>query len=235
MGECSLVQPITTEEVRLMMGSLEANISDLRNQMVHVKGSVDTNISDLRDQVVHVKGTVQDLVSVVSTNMPLSGTANVHHANSATGNLPKETQTSRLTIKIPALATLGTSTSKHNTAAIGHPPSVSVFVSNHAALAARTGTSCRTTAGGHRRTSSRSLPTAGLIIPDVPIRGPNGSRRPRSESWRDIVKHWVEGDPALGLHTPLRDWPPEWTRGSNRLFAAKYHQRSLIALEFLDT
>jgi hypothetical protein len=147
MGERSLVQPITTEEVRSMMGSLEANISDLRNQMVHVKGSVDTNISDLRDQVVHVKETVQDLISVISTNMPLSGTANIHHANSATGNLPKETQTSRLTIKIPALATLGMSASKHNSAAIGHPPSVSV--SNHAALAARTGTSCHTTAGGH--------------------------------------------------------------------------------------
>ncbi|KAG6377634.1 hypothetical protein JVT61DRAFT_15454 [Boletus reticuloceps] len=76
---------------------------------------------------------------------------------------------------------------------------------------------------------------AGLVIPGVPARNPNGSRRPKSESWWDIVKHWTEGDPALSLHTPLRDWPPEWTQHNNRLFAVKYHQRSLIALEFLNT
>ena len=235
MGERSLVQPVTTEEVRSMMASLEANISDLRNQMVHVKGSVDTNISDLRDQMAHVKGSVQDLVSLISTNAPLSGTTNTHHTNSA--NLSNETRTRGLTIRIPPLATLGTSTSKRNTAAIVHPsrskPSISVPNDGGFKSAARAGSG--RTAGGHRRTTSRSLPTAGLVIPDVPVRDPNGSRRPRSESWRDIVKHWTEGDPALGLHTPLRDWPPEWTRRDNRLFAVKYHQRSLVALEFLNT
>ena len=207
MGERSLAQPVTTEEVRSMMASFEANISDLRDQMVHVKESV------------------QDLASA---NAPLSATTNVRHTNST--NLSKETRTG-LTIKLPPLATLSTSTSKHNKAAIIHPSSISI--SNNGVVAARAGSG--RTAGGHRRTTSRSLPTAGLVIPDVPIRDPNGSRRPRSESWRDIVKHWTEGDLALGLHTPLRDWPPEWTQGSNWLFAVKYHQRSLVALEFLDT
>ncbi|KAF8452794.1 hypothetical protein L210DRAFT_3468878 [Boletus edulis BED1] len=252
MGEHSLVQPVTTEEVRSMMASVEANISDLRTQMGHVKGVVDANTSDLRDQMVHVKGTVQDLVSVVCTKVPLSGTTNIHHTNSANLNLSnlKEapSQTKGLTIKIPPLAAPGTSTAtrRRNTAATAAITRLSPgqacnstpisMISNNGQTTPSTSRLATRTAGGHRRTSlSRSLPTAGVVIPDVPMRNPNGSRRPKCESWRDIVKHWTEGDPALGLHTPLRDWPPEWTRHNNRLFAVKYHQRSLIALEFLNT
>jgi hypothetical protein len=83
--------------------------------------------------------------------------------------------------------------------------------------------------------SSHSIPKAGLIVPDIPVLCPDGTRRPKKESWRDIVKHWQTGDPELGLHIPLKDWPREWTQGANRLFAVKYHERSLIALEFLNT
>ena len=140
IGECSLAWPVTTEEVCSMMASFEANISDLRNQMVHVKGSIDTNISDLRDQMVHIKESVQDLVSA---NAPLSVTINVCHTNST--NLSKETRT-RLTIKLPPLATLGTSTSKHNKAVIIHLSSISI--SNNGVVAARAGSDC--TAGGHQ-------------------------------------------------------------------------------------
>lgn len=96
--------------------------------------------------------------------------------------------------------------------------------------------------GGHhgttayQQTSSHSLPTAGLFISDIPMHNPDGSRRLKRELWQDIVKHWMEGNPALGLHTPLRDWPPEWTRGNNcRLFAAKHYQHSLVTPKFLNT
>lgn len=89
---------------------------------------------------------------------------------------------------------------------------------------------CATATGA----SDKPLPTPGLFIPDVPVRNPDGGRRAKSESWRDIVKHWNEGDPALGLHTPLKDWHSDWTRGNNRLFASKYQQRSVIALEFIN-
>ncbi|KAG1906357.1 uncharacterized protein F5891DRAFT_1138182 [Suillus fuscotomentosus] len=84
---------------------------------------------------------------------------------------------------------------------------------------------------------SRSLvlPEKGLVIPDVPTRHPDGTHTPRAASWRQIVKHWTDGDPKHGLLLPLRDWPPEWIRGKNKkFFAMKYHQRSVIALEFLD-
>ncbi|KAI9463749.1 hypothetical protein HD554DRAFT_2040929 [Boletus coccyginus] len=50
-----------------------------------------------------------------------------------------------------------------------------------------------------------------------------------------VQRHWMEGNLSLGLHTPLRDWPPDWTQGSNWLFAGKYHQWCLVALKFLNT
>ena len=92
---------------------------------------------------------------------------------------------------------------------------------------------------GHQQTllsypQAGPLPTAGLVIPDVPVHNTDGSCHPRSKSWQDIVKHWTEGDPALGLHMPLRGWPPKWTWRSNRLFAGKYYQHSIVALEFLN-
>ena len=234
MGEHSLVQPATVEAMQAMAALFDANMSDMRNR------------------IVRIEGTMQDLISVVSTIAPLSQTTNVHHAHSA--NPSKETRTRGLTIRIPPLAALLGPTSKHNTAATDSPsgvtptPSTSVAHPGHTSpsqshagtenpnasmTGASTASSRRT--GRCRTPSSHSVPTAGLVIPDVPVRNPNGSRRPKSESWRDIIKHWTEGDPSLGLRTPLRDWPPDWTRGSNRLFAAKYHQRSLVALEFLDT
>ncbi|KAF8428472.1 hypothetical protein L210DRAFT_988370 [Boletus edulis BED1] len=230
MGEHSLVQPVITEEVCLMMASVEANILDLRTQMGHVKGVVDANTSDLRDQMVHVKGTVQDLVSVVCTKVPLSGTTNIHHTNSANLNLSnlKEapSQTKGLTIKIPPLTAPGTSLQFDHHFHDFQQQSNDTFdfkIDHPHCWWSPT------------NLVVTSLPTAGVVIPDIPVRNPNGSRHPKCESWWDIVKHWTESDPALGLHTPLRDWPPEWTQHNNRLFAVKYHQRSLVTLEFLNT
>ncbi|KAJ7814603.1 hypothetical protein B0H14DRAFT_2604000 [Mycena olivaceomarginata] len=58
------------------------------------------------------------------------------------------------------------------------------------------------------------LATPHLVIPDIP--------------------HWVDGDPVHGLEKPLRDWPKEWLAGSNKpKFAMKYHDRRVIATEYL--
>lgn len=83
--------------------------------------------------------------------------------------------------------------------------------------------------------STHAIPKARLLIPDISIQNSDGTRRSKKESWKDIVKHWLTGDPEHGLHTPLKDWPQEWIQGGNRLFAVKYHQRSVIALEFINT
>ncbi|KAG1855243.1 hypothetical protein F4604DRAFT_1932305 [Suillus subluteus] len=71
--------------------------------------------------------------------------------------------------------------------------------------------------------SSRPLPEKGLDIPNLPVRCADGSYAPRKDSWR------------RGLHVALRDWSAEWLKGKNKaIFGSKYHQRALIALEFLE-
>ncbi|KAG2128935.1 uncharacterized protein EDB93DRAFT_1095770 [Suillus bovinus] len=68
----------------------------------------------------------------------------------------------------------------------------------------------------------------------VPFACANGTTSPKNRSWKDIVEHWLVDDPNRGLKTLLKDWPKEWYQGINRQFASKYHQRSTIALEFIN-
>ncbi|KAJ7761353.1 hypothetical protein B0H16DRAFT_1312284 [Mycena metata] len=72
-----------------------------------------------------------------------------------------------------------------------------------------------------------------LVVPDIPITLPDGSRSPSRDSWKYAVLHWLEGDVAHGLHTPLKDWPKEWFTGPNKRFAMKCHSRMVIAVEFI--
>lgn len=85
-----------------------------------------------------------------------------------------------------------------------------------------------------KTTAGRMPPTKGLVIPDVPVKHPDGTKTPKEEAWRDIIRHWTKGEPHLGLARPLRDWSPSDLRGSNRPLKAKHHNCGVIATEFLD-
>ncbi|KAG1885796.1 hypothetical protein F4604DRAFT_1573111 [Suillus subluteus] len=92
-----------------------------------------------------------------------------------------------------------------------------------------------TNSAGTTNFGSRPLPEKGLDIPNLPVRCADGSYAPKKDSWRYIVRHWTEADPRRGLHVALRDWPAKWLKGKNKaIFGSKYHQRALIALEFLE-
>ena len=69
-------------------------------------------------------------------------------------------------------------------------------------------------------------------IPDVPPW--NGPRMPRSEAWKEVVRHWWEGAPKLNLPIPLKDWPSDYIRGPNRHLQSKYNQWCIIATEYLN-
>ncbi|KAG9313358.1 hypothetical protein JVU11DRAFT_5673 [Chiua virens] len=237
MGEAVLVQPVSVEDVRAMMDSFDASVLDLRTRMVHVHS------------------TVRELADVVTNNAPLPvGTTQntVPHAlasMSERSNL-KSSGSLRLTIKLPARAAAPTGTNgsirradNHtNSNACPNLPDTSSITgsplgpkrSRRRPVLGSTSLSEPRLSRSTTRAARNSLPTPGLVIPDIPAHSPNGGRRPKGESWRDIVKHWIKGDPVLGLHTPLKDWPPDWTRGCNRVFAPKYQQRAVIALEFIE-
>ncbi|KAF8519784.1 hypothetical protein BU17DRAFT_47457 [Hysterangium stoloniferum] len=53
-------------------------------------------------------------------------------------------------------------------------------------------------------------------------------------AWKQAVDHWVRGDPSQNLPA-LKDWKPEWTKGKyKKMYAEAYHQRKVVALEFLE-
>ena len=82
--------------------------------------------------------------------------------------------------------------------------------------------------------TARRPPQAGLVIPNLPLKLSDGTRRHKRDSWRDIVTHWLAGDPEHGLGVPLKDWLPDWYQGRNRPLASKYGQRATVALEFIE-
>ncbi|KAI6006498.1 hypothetical protein F5J12DRAFT_768678 [Pisolithus orientalis] len=89
--------------------------------------------------------------------------------------------------------------------------------------------------GPQRTKAHASTSLLGVVIPDVPVLRPNGTRTAKSDSWRGIVRHWMEGEPWLDLHIPLKDWPYHYYNGkSGHQFNTKYSQRRVIATEFLD-
>ena len=75
----------------------------------------------------------------------------------------------------------------------------------------------------------------GLAILNLLIMREDGTKAPKSESWRDIVRHWMVGEPRLCLYVALKDWPHHYyNRPHGRKFNMKWYQWGVIALEFLN-
>lgn len=67
-------------------------------------------------------------------------------------------------------------------------------------------------------------PPANLLISDLP----HGK-----EAWCKAVKQWEQGNPSVGLHLALKDWPKSWyTHARSQNFGAKCCTREIIRLEF---
>jgi len=88
---------------------------------------------------------------------------------------------------------------------------------------------------GAAQSTAGPVPPMGLVIPNIPVTHPNGTKTPKSEAWRDVVRHWTVGEPRLNLFVPLKDWPHHYYNGRyGWQHNTKYYQRSIIALEFLN-
>lgn len=239
-----------------MLASFTTNLLDLRNRMVHINGTVHELVGIISDKLPlgRTTNTHQTNSSALSLNplkqkllirippWPVPPTISAPAVQSpADPSHQSTTITSTRPFPLPAHCSAHDNSSSPDGNSIMQPPSTIMPSSGHikpevtGSRARAPSASGPSGTASHCRASSHSLPMAGLVIPDIPVRNPDGSCHPRSDSWQDIIQHWMEGAPELGLHTPLRDWLPEWTQGANWLFAAKYHQWSIIALEFLST
>ncbi|KIO00089.1 hypothetical protein M404DRAFT_29910 [Pisolithus tinctorius Marx 270] len=79
--------------------------------------------------------------------------------------------------------------------------------------------------GPQRAKACASTSLLGVVILDMPVLHPDGTWTAKSDSWRDIVHHWMEGKLWLDLHIPLKDWPYHYYNGkSSRQFNTKYSQ-----------
>ena len=81
--------------------------------------------------------------------------------------------------------------------------------------------------------SGRGPPPA-LYLPNVPLVRSDGKRGLRANGWRDIIELWDVGVPDSV--PPLKEWDADWFRDPTfrASFAAKYHDRKVVALEFIE-
>ena len=71
--------------------------------------------------------------------------------------------------------------------------------------------------------------TRKLCIPLISKKGPVHLH------WKQVITDWEMPDSSRGHYTPLKDWDPKWLTGVNRtVFAMKYWQRKLIAMEYIQ-
>ncbi|KAH0832355.1 hypothetical protein J3R83DRAFT_13378 [Lanmaoa asiatica] len=230
MGEATLIQPVTTEELRSVHTSVTTDVRGLRARMDTLTSAV-RELSTVVSNSSHTAGRAPAVSSKNPTPLTIRlppPSRNIPWApgpeSAATGSsVPLQTPSSAISRPHARCASAPY-------VPISQSPSINTL--GHASIPPGIPGGSRT---GPTRRSSHRLPKAGLVIPDVPVLCADGMRRPRKESWRDIVQHWTTGDPALGLHTPLKDWPPEWIQGANRIFATKHFEWSVIALEFLHS
>ncbi|KAK7034184.1 hypothetical protein R3P38DRAFT_2518899 [Favolaschia claudopus] len=228
LGEASLTAPATAESITMLHQSLSSDIralsSGFEKLLRIVAESISAPVSTLPP---HALSMLNNSVATVQTQ--------------TLSNLPVST-TSRPIIPIslplissyphhfapPQFANPSNSTKRCSFLKFSIQRCVSAFAGEHLLNSTQSIVSAPNPSYG------RPLPNHGLIVPDVPVTLPGGSKSKRSDSWLIIVRHWEEGDPAHGLNTPLKDWPKEWLRGANKPLAMKHTNRRTVATEFID-
>ncbi|KIM55549.1 hypothetical protein SCLCIDRAFT_30264 [Scleroderma citrinum Foug A] len=238
-GEAALVRPASMEALHMAHVALTSDVAALHKTVVQVSASQDALAQDMRlirealvpgsrtlaspqDMNVHHHPSIQttlqpSLIPTVAPSQPPvmhwqpaiqphAGTQLSHPVRGVRASeLSPSSPTGNMSIPSPVPAT-------HSNMAV-YPLLPSLI--------------------GAQRTS-RALP-AGLTIPHIPVLHPNGLKTPPSESWRDIVWHWMVGEPRLRLFVTLKDWLHHYYNGQyGRQFNTLYRHRSIVATEFLN-
>ncbi|KAL4067081.1 hypothetical protein V8B97DRAFT_2025365 [Scleroderma yunnanense] len=215
-GEATLVQPASTEVLCLAHTSLMADVAALHTKVNKVYNSQAVMSSDVRDMCEKF-GDLSNWVQKVLTST-LTYDSSPPCCESVLIPIPTSHPPATLHAKPPHLPAM---TSAHSalTASLNIttlPPQVPSLV-------------------GPQRTACLSALPVRLVISKVLVLHEDGMQTPKSEFWKDIVWHWKEGEPWLGLHVPLKDWPHHYYNGQHRQkFNTKYYQQHVTATEFID-
>ncbi|KAI6141442.1 hypothetical protein BKA82DRAFT_3986196 [Pisolithus tinctorius] len=222
VGESALMQPVTAEEVRTAHASITSNVRGLWTRMGQVSESVHELATVIRQGMAGAlwqpwagSTTHGSYASVVHSVAPPSQSQLLHGHPSSIAPTPVP-QLAQASAPVPPVGPMARVAANHVVTA-GAGPSQTASFHDYPVVPL-----------------AKQPPLSGLRIPNIPVELPDGSRRPRRDSWRDIIAHWLVGDPPRGLSVPLKDWPADWYQGRNRTFASKYSQRATTALEFID-
>ncbi|KAI6027124.1 hypothetical protein EDC04DRAFT_2605991 [Pisolithus marmoratus] len=229
-GEAALVRPASTEALQMAHASLTANVAALHTTVKGVSSSQDVMSADVREMHQQLSDLTNLVTGVLSSTAArsasdLGGAATLACRRSpawSTTLLPPTIQSA------PAIQSRLSPTNsrpmRFTMPRLTQPSGASTFLS----LPSQAG-------------PQRTFPACpsnfpqGLLIPNVPVLHADGLCTPKSDSWKDIVCHWTEGEPRLGLDVALKDWPHHYYNGRHGWqFNSKYYQRSVVATEFLN-
>ncbi|KAI6019428.1 hypothetical protein BKA83DRAFT_4495450 [Pisolithus microcarpus] len=261
-GEAALVRPASTEALQAAHASLTTDVSALHTTIKEVRSSqaaMSVDIQEIRQQLNYMSNLVTRALTSTSIRsgseaVPCPGTSDLAAPGECIcfiRNLSPAIQSDQpSTNSIPAHRCSSVQTPASSSPTLWpvpvpqshplHPATVSSRLTrftipqlvqpSNVLMSVPSQRVRRQRIGGRPYNIPR-----GLLIPNVPVLHADGTRTPKSDSWKDIVRHWTEGEPRLGLVLPLKDWPHHYHNGPlGRQFNTKYYQRSVIASEFLD-
>ncbi|KAG1893884.1 uncharacterized protein F5891DRAFT_1256816 [Suillus fuscotomentosus] len=208
-GEQALMRPASTEELRMVHASVAADVNCLQVDVSTVNDSLWSLIS---------------MVQATSSCLKAAG----HLPPTQLEEDPRFTLLSASSAESPQI-----STPQHVCPPATHSRPLSSVRRSHGHAHITPTTRPLPSAAAHTA-STQQLPSNGLVIPRLPLVHSNGLKTPKAESWRDIITHWLIGDPNRGLKTPLKDWPQEWYQGPNWKLAMQYQNRAIVACKFIN-
>ncbi|KAG1723631.1 hypothetical protein EDB19DRAFT_1951960 [Suillus lakei] len=216
-GEQALMRLASIEELCMVHSSVMTDVNNLCNDIRSIHNSLCT----LTNVMVQAACTT-------ATALQLQGDSSRHFAiisDSQAGSCTSESC-------MPRPTPLYTPSREGGHLAATHHPSPRAITSQNSILTSQQPTTTKTTQPSNN-TTSQSLPTPGLVIPRVPVTHPNGTTSPKSKSWKDIIEHWLIGNPDRGLRMPLKDWPKEWYELNESHFLIAYPEAEMGHMQLL--
>ncbi|KAI5984977.1 hypothetical protein EDC04DRAFT_2914018 [Pisolithus marmoratus] len=230
-GETALVQPASAETLNMVHASLTVEVAALHMKVEEVSSSQVTNMNEICQRLSNISNLVTSALTSTSaclaSNPVDTATLACRHSLAwTTPLLPPTIQPSPATLF--CLPPISSQPMQFTMLRLVQPLGASASASPFVFLPSQV--------GPHRtvRTRPSNLPQ-GLLIPNVPVLHANGMQTLKSNSWRDIVRHWMEGEPRLSLSIPLKDWPHHYyNRLHGHKFNTKSYQQSIIVTKFLN-